>query len=325
MKIEQFFGIFVLSFLILSALPAVNSDTSLNRETVNPGLQDMIDEGKELPNGIIVQFKDEVTKEDLATLDHLGFEIEEEFNVIPGVWAYGDADMVKELSNYHRTHWIEYNADLEYMMHGTNAVINATYAWTTIIKDEEGDIEKAEGGGNRYINGKGVTAVVCDTGVDAEHPDLDYGSKTIINRKRTEAGWVERKNTDDSSGHGTHCAGTVAGGGDASSGARSGVAPEANLIGLGCGEGIVITYALEGLDWTYQNSRPGSNPHNIRVVSNSWGSGGSENVYNPNNAITKVTERLTYDNNVAVIFAAGNSAGMEEASRPTPTPTPPRP
>jgi len=306
---EQFLGVFILSLFMISLLPIANSNAMLNHGTVNPGLRQMMEEGRELANGIIVQFQDEVTDEDLATLDHLGFEIEEQFRVLPAVWAYGDAEMVTRLSNYHRTFWIEYNANLEYMMHDTNSVINATYAWTTIIEDEYGQIEKTAGGGNRYINGDGVTVVVCDTGIDAEHPDLDYGSKTIINRKRTEAGWVERENTDDSSGHGTHCAGTVAGSGDASSDARSGVAPEAKLIGLGCGEGLIITYALEGLEWTYENSRPGSNLWNIRVVSNSWGTGGDENVYHPNNAITKVTERLTYDNNVAVIFAAGNSGG----------------
>ncbi|HID71229.1 MAG TPA: hypothetical protein EYP29_00605, partial [Thermoplasmata archaeon] len=308
----------ILWFLLLTSVIPVQSESELNRAVVNPGLQKMIEEKRDLKNGIIVQFKDEVRDEDVATLKYLGFKIEEVFKVLPAVWAYGDAEMVKKLSNYHRTFWIEYNEDLQYLMHETTSVINATYAWTTLIKDEEGDIEKAEGGGNRYINGEGVTVVIVDTGIDAEHPDLDYGSKTIINRKRTEAGWSERKNTDDSSGHGTHVAGTVAGNGDASSGARSGVAPEAKLIGLGCGEGIIITYALEGLEWTYENSRPGANPYNIRVVSNSWGSGGNENVYDPNNAITKITEKLVYENNVAVIFAAGNDGGDGSSVRTNP-------
>ena len=36
--------------------------------------------------------------------------------------------------------------------------------------------------------------------------------------------------------------------------------------------------AVEGLEWTYQHSRPGLNEYNIRVVSNSWGTNGD---YNP--------------------------------------------
>ena len=45
---------------------------------------------------------------------------------------------------------------------------------------------------------------------------------------------------------------------------------------------------------------------NIRVVSNSWGTNGD---YNPSNAVTILTDMLTYDNDVAVIFAASNSGG----------------
>ena len=48
---------------------------------------------------------------------------------------------------------------------------------------------------------------------------------------------------------------------------------------------------------------PGQNPHHIRVVSNSWGSDGD---YDPQGTITQLTDRLTYENDVAVIFAASN-------------------
>ena len=63
---------------------------------------------------------------------------------------------------------------------------------------------------------------------------------------------------------------------------------------------------MEGLEWTYEHSRPGLNEFNIRVVSNSWGTNGD---YNPSNAVTVLTDMLTYDNDVAVIFAASNSGG----------------
>ena len=55
-----------------------------------------------------------------------------------------------------------------------------------------------------------------------------------------------------------------------------------------------------------EHSRPGNNPNNIRVVSNSWGTDGD---YAPQNAITTLTDALTFDNGVAVIFAASNSGG----------------
>ena len=51
--------------------------------------------------------------------------------------------------------------------------------------------------------------------------------------------------------------------------------------------------------------------HRIRVVSNSWGTNGD---YNPSNAVTLLTDMLTYENNVAVIFAASNSGGSGDES-----------
>ena len=47
-------------------------------------------------------------------------------------------------------------------------------------------------------------------------------------------------------------------------------------------------------------------PYHIRVVSNSWGTDGD---YDPNGVIAQLTDRLTYENGVAVIFAASNSGG----------------
>ena len=52
----------------------------------------------------------------------------------------------------------------------------------------------------------------------------------------------------------------------------------ATIVALGTGDGASIFAAVEGLEWTYQHSRPGLNEYNIRVVSNSWGTNGD---YNP--------------------------------------------
>ena len=77
-------------------------------------------------------------------------------------------------------------------------------------------------------------------------------------------------------------------------------------MALGTGDGVSIFAAEQGLEWVYEHSRPGNNPNNIRVVSNSWGTDGD---YNPQGAIATITDALTFENGVAVIFAASNSGG----------------
>ena len=46
----------------------------------------------------------------------------------------------------------------------------------------------------------------------------------------------------------------------------------ATLVGMGVGDIAFIDNAVEAFQWVYDNSRPGANPLNIRVTSNSWGS-----------------------------------------------------
>jgi len=76
------------------------------------------------------------------------------------------------------------------------------------------------------LTGKGVTVCVVDTGIDGTHPDLKdriVGWKDIVGNRTTPY---------DDFGHGTHCAGIIAGTGTASGGKYRGVAPEADLIGV---------------------------------------------------------------------------------------------
>ncbi len=181
-------------------------------------------------------------------------------------------------------------------------VINATQVWASVID--------GPGGFDSPITGEGVTVCVVDTGIDAGHPDLDYGEKTIHNMFDAGNGiWVEAENTDTNYGHGTHVAGTVAGNGDASAGARAGVAPGANLIGLTVSLPEEATSDLEdgyiqGLEWVYEHSRPGNNPYNIRVVTNSWHSTVEE--YDPSTVLTQIIDKITFENNVVSTWSAGN-------------------
>ncbi|MEV8563414.1 S8 family serine peptidase [Streptomyces sp. NPDC051917] len=73
--------------------------------------------------------------------------------------------------------------------------------------------------------GKGVTVAVIDTGVDTTHPDLPSQVRASVN-------FSDAPDALDHFGHGTHVAGTIAGTGAASGGARRGVAFDARLLNV---------------------------------------------------------------------------------------------
>ncbi|MFD1733775.1 S8 family serine peptidase [Deinococcus malanensis] len=122
---------------------------------------------------------------------------------------------------------------------------------------------------------------IIDSGVDGTHADLDHVANnvklagSVTDTPVGGALYVELPNTDTSSGHGTHVASTIGGSGEASAGStrvRRGVAPGATLVGVGAGDGLSILYALQGFDYVMRPEV--RDTHNVRIISNSWGSSG---------------------------------------------------
>ena len=273
----------------------------------------------------IVQFHDSPGDFTWEIVESIGIEVISKMSVLHGGLITGSGEEIAELSTRAFVSHIEANVPIEHfylpgdqsdhesMMHETVRWVNASLAWHRAIIGTDGVLKTESDLSLSEYDGKGATAVDLDTGIDGEHPDFDCGEpwtgeKLIWSAKWTGLAWVDAPNcnSDTSSGHGTHVGGTIAGNGDASGGRRLGTAKGATIVALGTGDGASIFAAVEGLEWTYEHSRPGLNEFNIRVVSNSWGTNGD---YNPSNAVTVLTDMLTYDNNVAVIFAASNSGG----------------
>ena len=115
------------------------------------------------------------------------------------------------------------------------------------------------------LDGSGVRVGVLDSGIDPTHPHLEG---QVVAWKDF-AG--DRTEPADLNGHGTHCAGTIAGIGDYYE--QIGVAPGAKLVvGRIFSDSNQATYAgiLRAMEWM---TDPDGNPQTAdhpRIVSNSW-------------------------------------------------------
>jgi serine protease AprX len=164
-------------------------------------------------------------------------------------------------------------------------------------------------GGDRLktpYTGAGIGVAVIDTGVDSTHPDLATTvTYNVLGDPLNRDGVVIVAGpTVDTYGHGTHVSSTIAGSGAASGGRYVGVAPGATVHSFKTDAGAFLlnSWALRVFDWILANPQA-----NIRVSSNSWGSGDGTD-YQPDNPVNVATKML-YDAGVSVAFAASNSGG----------------
>lgn len=186
-------------------------------------------------------------------------------------------------------------------------------------------------GGFPVTGSGGFSVYVIDSGIDATHGDLPFGSKVIQNTQRavssedgntgiTVAGLplngftpsvsLENLPNTDTVGHGTHCAGIVGGLGSLSAGTYDGVARGVNIVGSGGGAVIVVLNALAG--WEYGLSH--HDTYKIKVITNSYGPiGGGE--YDPNHPFM-IAAKKAYDLGITVLFAGGNDGAAKNTLSP---------
>ncbi|MCK0112916.1 S8 family serine peptidase [Ornithinimicrobium sp. F0845] len=129
---------------------------------------------------------------------------------------------------------------------------SATRIWLDAKVDVTADLDPTTGVGQTGADrvwadgllGEGVTVAVLDTGIDADHPDL---TDRIVDAQDFTGG----DNPNDTNGHGTHVASTIAGTGAESDGARAGMAPESDLlVGKVLGTfGGQESWIIEGMEW----------------------------------------------------------------------------
>jgi subtilisin family serine protease len=150
------------------------------------------------------------------------------------------------------------------------------------------------------LSGTGVTVGILDTGIDPSHPDLE--GKVVAWKD-----WSgdEAEKGRDKHGHGTHCAGTIAGGN--TSGRQIGVAPNVKLvIGRIFGDkgNASLAGILGAMNWVTDPDGDAETNDAPRVVSNSWG--GKQGSMENEQAMWNLVQGWRALNMVPV-FAAGNS------------------
>jgi subtilisin family serine protease len=196
------------------------------------------------------------------------------------------------------------------------------------------------------ISGKGIGIGYVDTGCDATHNDLKYGTKVIQNviqpMSEATAGdgglavgiginifdviyqetgffapvYLENQpHSDVESGHGTFGSAVAAGTGAQSGNFYGGVAPGANLVVVNSGNelGLPLVAILGAYDYLLVHQFD----YNIRVINNSWGTtlASSPEALDPNDPINVAT-RNAHDQNITVVFAAGNDGDTTGAINP---------
>jgi len=232
------------------------------------------------------------------------------FKNLPIVFALATPAQIASITTQPGVISVYSNKQLQYYLAESTRAIRATDAWA-----------------NGYT-GKGVGIAILDSGIDGLYnPGLAYPTKTVHNVKYAvamrdlvtfdpstpapggELFVANVPNSETSVGHGTHVAGIAAGNGAGSSnGYYRGVAPDANIIGIGAGDILFVFWTLAGFDYILDIHKD----YNIQVVNNSWG---TEGAYDPADPINVASKKL-HDAGVAVVFAAGNSGPDENTLNP---------
>ena len=162
-------------------------------------------------------------------------------------------------------------------------------------------------------SGRGVKVAVLDTCIDLEHPDM--GSKVVEGQTAVS---FTNASVQDVFGHGTHCAGTVAGPRHSVSRIRYGVAPDSQLLA-----GKVFNNAarpsafdddiLEGIQWADENG--------ARVISMSLGSDRDVDEGFAEAYETVAAQLLgRSQNSILIVAAAGNESERPFFTRPVGNP-----
>ncbi len=294
----RYAGTLLLSALLALAFSAGSGAAQDGAEVDSLLQQELAEVDGAKPVRAVLTYESNPTAAQVQSVRETGAAVHE-FEVLPMLGVQGTRDQLQELSGLEGVTSVYADRQLEYLLDDSRPLVGADR-----VESELG------------YTGEDVGVAVIDSGVDGLNPDVSYPERTVQNVKvlgdnlftGQSVTLEDQPNTDTSSGHGTHVAGTIGGDGTASDGRYTGVAPGADLIGIGAGDALFILYALEGFDYALANQ----DEHNIQAISNSWGTSGE---FDPDDPINVASE-TAHDAGMTVVFAAGNSGPEEDTLNP---------
>lgn len=273
----------------LSPRPTASAETVSSSESGNNG--DTLE--------VIVTFHGEGAPDDqhIDLLESLGITSGFTFRIFPAAGIIATPDQAETLSNHEEVLAVHPNEPVQLENNEATEAVGAR----TVNDDMS-------------VTGDGIGILINDSGIDGLHPDVAWLQNLVQNVQGAvnlqdisefmPPVYAEHQpNTDLTSGHGTHVAGTAAGTGAASDGTFRGAAPGADLIGFGSGAGMFILDVLTAFEYAILNREQ----YNIRVINNSWGSNNDTGTdFDPTHPISRASYEA-FKNDIVVVFSAGNS------------------
>jgi hypothetical protein len=156
------------------------------------------------------------------------------------------------------------------------------------------------------LTGAGQTIAVCDTGLDTGnlatlHQDF---TNRVTGFAWSNADYSANATWEDTFGHGTHVAGSVAGSGTMSGGSYKGVAFEAHLIVQGMGAD------LRGLPGDFKTVLAQAFTNGARIHSNSWGVPD----YGGYGSDSRNLDMFVWSNKTMLVLVAAQNLGVDADS-----------